>query len=301
LQKKKSKSVRGFQVHENECIWMKAGIVNLHICDMAYDCFDCKFDKAMTRAMSKKGAEARSWSGAIIKKYDGSSRPCRHVITGRIQQPKICTHNYQCRDCTFDQMLDDIEVSENRQVPAPCYLNVAGFDVAEDYYYHHGHTWIRIEHGGMARIGFDDFIMRLFGKASLAENLPGIGTKIHKEKAGWSITQDNNEASVLAPVTGTVLSVNRRVIENPDIMHKDPYQDGWLYIVEPESPKKELKDLNFGKDSISWIEQESARLIQLMGPEYQKLAATGGEPVRDFLGFHPEVCWDTLVSTFLRT
>jgi glycine cleavage system H lipoate-binding protein len=297
--KKKGATVKGFQVPENECIWMKAGVVNFHICDMAYDCFDCKFDKAMTKAMSNKGAEAKTWTDSMKDKFDGASRPCRHVITGRIQQPKICTHNYECHDCAYDQMLDNIEVSEIRQ--APEYLDVSGFDVAQDYYYHSGHTWVRVEHGGMARIGFDDFIMRLFGKARLGRDLPGIGSRMNKGKVGWSITQDNHEASVLAPVTGTLLAVNQRVKENPEIMHNDPYQDGWLYIVEPKSPKKDLKDLSFGQASIGWIEQENNRLMQLMGPEYQKLAATGGEPVRDFFGFNPEIGWDKLVKTFLGT
>ena len=298
-EKKKGTGVRGFQVAENECIWMKAGIVNFHICDMAYDCFDCKFDKAMIRAMGTRRNEAKTWAASIKEKYDGSSRPCRHVITGRIKPPKICTHNYQCHDCAFDQMLDNIEISGAEHVPE-C-VDVAGFHLAKDYYYHNGHTWVRFEHGGMARIGFDDFIMRLFGKARLARKFLSIGSRMKQGTTGWSIAQDDHEASVLAPVTGTVLAVNQRVKSDPDIMHSDPYEDGWLYIVEPASPKKELRNLYFAKESVSWIEQESFRLMQLLGPKYQRLAATGGEPVTDFFGFHPEIGWDKLVRTFLGT
>ncbi|MEA1968821.1 MAG: glycine cleavage system protein H [Thermodesulfobacteriota bacterium] len=294
--------VKGFQVVENECIWMKAGIVNFHICDNAYDCNDCKFDKAMTIALSKKditraGAGA-GWSVTLKEKYDGSSRPCRHVITGRIQQPKICTHNYECHDCAFDQMLDNIETSEAR--PQSEFLKASGYDLAKDYYYHDGHTWVRVEHGGMARIGFDDFIMRLFGKAELSKNLLTLGSRINKGEAGWSIIQNNNEAKITSPLTGTIISVNQRVKENPNIMHTDPYQNGWLYIVEPDSPKKDLADLYFGEESTSWMDQESGKLMKLMGPEYENLAATGGEPVKDFFGFNPEIGWDKLVNTFLK-
>lgn len=50
--KTKKNRVMGFQVLENECIWMKAGVVNFRTCDNAYDCNNCMFDKAMQRAMA---------------------------------------------------------------------------------------------------------------------------------------------------------------------------------------------------------------------------------------------------------
>ena len=62
--KTKKSGIRGFQVIENECIWMKAGVVSLHTCNKAYDCFDCKFDKAMTKAMGEKATRetASNWA-----------------------------------------------------------------------------------------------------------------------------------------------------------------------------------------------------------------------------------------------
>jgi glycine cleavage system H lipoate-binding protein len=299
--KTKKKGIRGFQVLENECIWMKAGVISLHTCNKVYDCFDCKFDKAMTKAMGEKANQetASNWAEYFKKQFDGNSRPCRHVLTGRIRQPKICTHNYECHDCAFDQMLDDVEISEAQTGPE--YMNASGFTLAQDYYYHDGHTWVRIEHGGMARIGFDDFIMKLFGKAEFVPELMSIGSFMEKGKPGWSITQDNHRASVISPISGTVLSVNQRAKDNPDIMHDDPYQDGWLFVVEPDTPLKSLKKLRFGKDSINWMEKENSKLMDMMGPEYANLAATGGEPVKDFFGFNPEIGWDNLVATFLKT
>ncbi len=295
------KGIQGFQIIEDECIWMKAGIVNLHTCNNAYDCFDCKFDKAMTKAMGKKATieSASNWSAYFKKKYDGASRPCRHVLTGRIRQPKICTHNYECLDCAFDQMLDDIEMSQTQSMPE--YVNVSGFDLAKDYYYHDGHTWVRIENGGMARVGFDAFIMKLFGKAFFLPESMNIGSHMEKGEPGWAIAQDKHSAKVLSPISGTVLSVNQRVKDNPGLMHDDPYQEGWLFIVEPEAPLKSLKKLRYGDAGIRWMEKENLKLMNMMGPEYANLAATGGEPVNDFYGCNPEIGWDKLVHTFLRT
>jgi glycine cleavage system H lipoate-binding protein len=280
---------------------MKAGVVSLHTCNKVYDCFDCKFDKAMTKAMGKKATQktASNWAEYFKKKFSGDQRPCRHVVTGRIQQAKICTHNYECHNCEFDQMLDDVEMSEAQSKPG--YITASGFKLAQDYYYHDGHTWVRIEHGGMARIGFDDFSMKLFGKAEFIPEHMSIGSYMERGVPGWSITQENKNAKVLSPISGTILSVNQRVRENPGIMHDDPYQDGWLFVVEPDAPLKSIRKLKFGEESVKWLENESKQLMDMMGPEYSNLAATGGEPVKDFYGLNPEIGWDRLVAAFLKT
>jgi len=102
-------------------------------------------------------------------------------------------------------------------------------------------------------------------------------------------------------VTGTVLAVNRKAEEHPEITHEDPYHEGWLFMIEPHTPKKDLKGLYFGKESFKWMEQEGQKLMGLMGPEYERLAATGGEPIGDVFGNFPKIGWEKLVNTFLRT
>jgi len=142
----KKKRVVGFQVLENECIWMKAGVVNFRICDCAYDCNICAFDKGMRRAMGLKkssGAENESpaWVEYLKQKYHGSSRPCRHALTGRINAPKICTLNYECYHCSFDQMLDEGDLVQLSDTPG--YKLASGYKIADGYYYHMGHSWVR--------------------------------------------------------------------------------------------------------------------------------------------------------------
>jgi hypothetical protein len=38
-----------------------------------------------------------------------------------------------------------------------------------------------------------------------------------------------------------------------------------------------------------------------MGPEYEDLAATGGEPVGDVYGNFPDIGWRLLIQKFLHT
>lgn len=183
---------------------------------------------------------------------------------------------------------------------APEYKNASGYRVADGYYYHMGHSWARVEHGGRIRIGFDDFMVRLFGTAQILDT-PPLGATLEQNQVGWTFARDNHKAAVLSPVSGTVVTVNHKAKDHPELIHEDPYQEGWLFILEPEFSKKNLKKLYFGEDALNWMEQESRHLMRLMGPEYEHLEATGGEPVDDFFGYYPEIGWNTLVQTFLRT
>ena len=300
---KKEKRVIGFQVVEQECIWMKAGVVSFRQCDNDFDCSSCPFDKGMRKAMNI-GKETRTaeaaprWVEYLQKSFRGHSRPCRHALTGRIDAPKICTQNYECHHCAFDQMLDEMDLALD--VKTPGYTLASGFRLADGYYYHPGHSWARFEHGGRARIGFDDFLVRTFGAAG-SLGLPPLGETLEQNRVGWTFGRAGHRAAVLSPITGTVLAVNHRARKHPEITHEDPYLEGWLFIVEPRMPKQNLKGLYFGKQSFSWMEQEGKRLMGLMGPEYERLAATGGELIGDVFGAFPEIGWERLARDFLRT
>lgn len=300
---KSPRRVQMFEVAEDECIWMKAGVVNFRLCDNAYDCNSCGFDKAMQKAMNalrKSGekVEGPGWAEPLRKKYRGAFRPCRHHLTGRIDAPKICTYNYECYHCAFDQMLYEQDMTKLTE--APHYRVAGGFKLADGCYYHMGHTWARFEHGGQVRVGFDDFAVRLFGSFQ-SMDVPPLGTKLQQNEVGWTFERDAHSAAVLSPVTGRVLAVNHRPLEHPEITHEDPYHQGWLFVIEPDHPKKNLRQLYYGSESVQWVENESRTLLSLMGPEYESLAATGGGAIGDIYGNMPAIGWDRLVKTFLRT
>ena len=299
----KKKRLEGFRVTEDECIWMKAGVINLRFCDNAYDCYTCPFDNGMQRTLRSRDQitgkmKEPGWVEHLKASYPGSERPCRYSLTGRIDAPKICPLNYECYHCAFDQMMDDIDLVLLGDSPG--YHLASGYKMAAGYYYHRGHCWVRFDHGGRVRIGLDDFVIKLFGTFQLLPP-PSLGDTLKKDQTGIAIGRNNRKAAFLSPVTGTIVAVNQKAFDHPETLHEDPYHEGWLCILAPDMPKKNLKGLYFGKDSMQWMEQESRKLLDLMGPEYERLAATGAEPIDDVFGSFPDLQWDQLVKIFLGT
>ena len=298
----KTKKVQGFNILEDECIWMKAGVINFRLCDNAFDCTNCPFDTAMTRALEKTGPHVKekvqeSWRDRMRLKY-GDERECRHMLSGRVNY-KICSNDFRCDVCEFDQSLDEAEL--HTHLGKPAVHQVMGYQVPDNYYYHRGHGWARVEYGGRVRLGLDDFGLKLVGPVD-EYLLPSLGQKVEQSDVGFRLARESNEAEVLSPITGTIVAVNHKVLRKPQLSNQRPYTEGWLVVVEPKRLKGNLKNLLFAKKEVDgWMEHEVQRMHDLVMAEHGPMAATGGAPVDDVFGNAPEIGWKKLMSEFFLT
>jgi glycine cleavage system H lipoate-binding protein len=295
----------GFYLVENECVWMKAGIINFRLCDTQYDCEECEFDKNMRLAMgeerlSKANAKSLEEVDQVERDYISIMKPCIHFLTGRIGAPIECSKNYECYRCSIHQAQADEQQAKPTPLGEPKYRVASGYKIADPYYYHLGHTWVHIVHGGCVRVGMDEFMAKIFGPAGNFK-LPGLGASLKQGRVGWVLERNGYCGPIQSPLTGRILAVNPKVIENPEITHDSPYKDGWLFHLEPWFLKRELNGLYFGEDCLRWMENENQQLLNLLGPKYKKLSATGGRPIDNVFANYPEIGWDRLVHTFLRT
>lgn len=290
--------VRVFSTSENQCVWMKAGVVNFKLCENGFNCMKCAFDKAMSREVVSKPTALVTWR-QVKRAKPYFQRECRHMLTGRVQF-KFCANNYECRTCGYDQLLDEEDLSS--QSAAIAVQKVAGFDVADGYYYHRGHSWARIEHEGFVRAGLDDFASRLLG-APTGITLPEIGSHLVQGEKGWTIHRGEMSAAVLSPVSGTVLATNQKASRAPGLAGKDPYNQGWLIVVQPRGGmQKVVRDSLFERSAASWLRNEVEKLEDIVSEIYgQPLAATGGEIVEDIFGNLHDLKWEDLVHKFLLT
>ncbi|MFA4903204.1 MAG: glycine cleavage system protein H [Desulfobaccales bacterium] len=298
----KGLGVRVLSMNENQCIWMKAGVVNFKTCENAFDCTSCAFDKAISKKSVQKPTALVSW-----KEVMGNPKlhkECRHMLTGRVIF-KLCSHNFECKDCAYDQLLydyDQLLCEEDLSAHSAAQVNkVAGFMVADGYYYHKGHSWARIEHGGFVRLGIDDFAWRLLGATDIS--LPKIGTKLKPNQTGWSIKREEMTAEILTPMSGIVMATNQSAVVQPNLSKKDPYGKGWLVVIDPVSGlRNKTRSLLFEQKAVSWLKDEVRKLEEMVVDVYGvPLAATGGEIVDDIFGNLHDLKWEDLVHKFLLT
>jgi glycine cleavage system H lipoate-binding protein len=114
---KVNETVKGFQVMESQCVWMKAGVVNFKLCDRDYDCGHCSFDQVMRNAMDAQfpGKEEPGWAQFMRKKTLGSRKPCRYELNGQISPGMACARDYECEGCPVEMQMEYASVSREIQ------------------------------------------------------------------------------------------------------------------------------------------------------------------------------------------
>jgi len=280
---------------ENPCLWMQSGAVKFKSCNNFYDCTTCKYDHAM-QAKVNNGRQI-SWQEAM-RRQPALDRVCRHTLTRRIGH-RACAYDFRCEKCDFDQYFEDVLSPKTKSDPT-WIDTVKGFEVPRHYHYHNGHTWARIESGGYMRVGLDDFSQKVFGQADGFE-LPLMGKEMNRDEIAWGLKRRDNLADVLAPVDGVIVEVNQRVKEDPGLANREPYGDGWLFLVRTPDVKSSAKKLMTDDTSIDWINNEVGVLEEMVTEVAGPLAADGGTFGPDLYGNLPGLDWKKLTKTFLKT
>ena len=96
----------------------------------------------------------------------------------------------------------------------------------DDLRYHSEHDWARVE-GDEAVLGITWFAQDALGELVHFE-APEVGATVTKDGAYAEVESVKAVSDVIAPLSGEVLEVNQKVVDEPETVNEDPYGDGWL-------------------------------------------------------------------------
>jgi glycine cleavage system H protein len=98
-----------------------------------------------------------------------------------------------------------------------------------DLKYHPEHDWARVE-GDEAMLGITWFAQDSLGELVHFEP-PEIGATASANASYGEVESVKAVSDVVAPLSGEVLEVNQRAVDEPEIVNEDPYGEGWLIRV----------------------------------------------------------------------
>ena len=91
-----------------------------------------------------------------------------------------------------------------------------------------------LEENGLLKIGVSEFAIDQLGDIVFVE-LADQGKNLKKGETFGTIESVKAVEEVYLPFSGEIVSVNERVIDNPELLQNDPIGEGWLVILKPES------------------------------------------------------------------
>lgn len=124
--------------------------------------------------------------------------------------------------------------------------------VIKDLYYSEDHEWVKVE-GDEAYIGITDFAQHQLGDIVYVE-LPEIDDELEKEDSFAALESVKAASDSYMPVDGKVTEVNEDLLDNPELLNSDSYQN-WIIKVEL-SDKSQLEDLMSSGEYEEYIAKE---------------------------------------------
>ncbi len=109
-------------------------------------------------------------------------------------------------------------------------------NIIEGLNYTRDHEWAKIE-GDIAITGITDYAQSELSDIVMVEP-PKLGAQIKAGDAVGTIEAVKAVSDLFAPLSGEVIEVNEKVVKEPTIINKDPYNEGWIYKIKLNNPSE---------------------------------------------------------------
>ena len=63
-------------------------------------------------------------------------------------------------------------------------------------------------------------------------------------------------SEVFTPITGEIIEANEKLAETPELLNKDPYNNGWIMKVRPTNLKKDLEKLMTAQQYAEYLKKK---------------------------------------------
>jgi len=106
--------------------------------------------------------------------------------------------------------------------------------VPRDRLYTRTDEWAKKE-ANVVVVGVTDYAQKKL-RDVIGVDLPEEGSEVKKGEPIASIESVKAAADVYSPVSGRVVEVNERLLDEPELINKDPYGEGWIVKIELADP-----------------------------------------------------------------
>ena len=109
----------------------------------------------------------------------------------------------------------------------------------KELFYSNDHEWVRVE-GNKAYVGISDFAQHALGDIVFVE-LPDIDSEFTSGDVFGVVESVKAASDMNIPLSGKVLEVNEAIVDSPELVNEDSYEN-WMLVIEITN-KEELNEL----------------------------------------------------------
>ncbi|MCY3540552.1 MAG: glycine cleavage system protein GcvH [Gammaproteobacteria bacterium] len=107
-------------------------------------------------------------------------------------------------------------------------------ETPQELRYTNTHEWARLDPDGTVCVGISDFAQDALGDVVFIE-LPETDTEVAAGAEVAVIESVKAASDIYSPVSGEIIRVNDQLTDAPDLVNSEPYEGGWIFVVQPFS------------------------------------------------------------------
>lgn len=101
-----------------------------------------------------------------------------------------------------------------------------------DLMYTESHEWVRLNDDGTVTIGITEHAQEQLGDLVFVES-PEIDADVEAGDAIAVVESVKAASDIYAPIAGRIIDANNALADAPELVNSSPYEDGWLFTMEP--------------------------------------------------------------------
>ncbi len=105
-------------------------------------------------------------------------------------------------------------------------------NIPEELKYSKSHEWVRLEADGTMTVGITDHAQHALGDLVFVE-LAEVGQTVAINEQCGVVESVKAASDINSPIAGKVVEANEILTEKPELVNTDPYDDGWLFKLNP--------------------------------------------------------------------
>ncbi|KAM7406121.1 hypothetical protein PAMP_000520 [Pampus punctatissimus] len=98
------------------------------------------------------------------------------------------------------------------------------------------HEWVRVD-GGIGTVGISSYAQEALGDVVYC-GLPEVGQRLEQLEEFGALESVKAASELYSPLTGEVSETNTELADNPGLVNKSCYEDGWLIKMTIEKPEE---------------------------------------------------------------
>ncbi len=129
------------------------------------------------------------------------------------------------------------------------------YNIPKNLLYTKEHEWLKKVDERKIVTGISDYAQQKLGEITYIEFTKNVNDTVKQFEEYAVVNTQKSSEPVYSPVSGKIIELNEKLLEDPAIVHEQPYDSGWFAKIETTSLGLEKQKLMTSEQYQNYIKE----------------------------------------------